>query len=90
MAFFKTSKFLFSNSMKDTWSETCFAMAKAEDLGLAAPRCARVALSSVVSLTSSTSYCARASSMLTGRPDQITSSGLMGGMKRIDLEDWIS
>lgn len=57
---------------------------------MALARWASVALTSVVSLTSSTSYSLRASSMVVGRPDQMTSWGSIGGMKSVDLAAWMS
>jgi hypothetical protein len=65
-------------------------MAKTVEPGWAELKLDRTLLTSVENLTSSTSYLARASSMLRGRPDQMTSSGSMGGMKRMDLDDWMS
>ncbi len=56
------------------------------DLPFVAPTWASVALTSVVYLTSSTSYFALASSMESGRPDHMTLSGSIGGIKRVDLE----
>ena len=90
MTSFSSAKSLCANSRNVMLSEICLAMANTVALGYVVPRWARVGLTSGVSLTSSTSYLLRASSMLTGRPDQMTSSGLMGGMKRVDLSAWIS
>jgi hypothetical protein len=75
---------------RDTWSETWCSIAKTVALGFEEAKLESVEFSWSEYLTSSTSYLARASSALTGRPDQMTSSGSIGGMKRVVLEDWMS
>lgn len=88
-ASFSTFRSFSLNSRKVTESETCPAMAKTV-LAPSDPRRARTAFTSVVNLTSSTSYFLRASSGDRGRPDQITSSGSMGGMNSVERSEAMS
>lgn len=64
------------------WSETWSAMAQTVALEWGR---AREAATSLDVCTTSTSYRERASSSERGRPDQITDSGSMGGMKSVLL-----
>lgn len=90
MTALRSDRFFLEKTDRSTWPETWPSMEKMVEPGVAALSEASVLLTSEVKRTSSTSYLARASSMLRGRPDQMTSSGSMGGMKRVVLEDWMS
>ncbi len=66
-------------------AETWVDMAK-RDESLCEEREARCAGREVEGRTASTSYLERASDGESGRPDQITESGSMGGIKRVRTE----
>jgi len=78
------------NSRKETWSETWEGPESAKTVVEEKSLESRKEAISSDDLTSSTSYLILASSGDTGSPDQITSSGSMGGMKRVDLWEAMS
>lgn len=80
---FSISRFFSSKPRNVTPSDTCPGMANTV-LDPWSARRASTALTSLVNLTSSTSHLRSASSGETGRPIQMTSSGLMGGMKSVE------